>query len=166
MASMTTVRTCFAIGVRNGLPIIHCDIPSAFLQSAIDVPQYLMLPKGITIKPSTELAQQVNTTTWDNRVVKLLRSIYGLKSAPQLFNKLLTNCLEKDLKMTRASSDACMYYSRNDTGWVLLCTEVDDLIITGTDEGKIQEIRKYFEAKFKMKDWDTPVRSFLGININ
>ena len=93
---------------------------------------------------------------------------YGREGCPGLNNgqKIYSSGLEKDLKMTRASSDACMYYSRNDTGWVLLCTEVDDLIITGTDEDKIQEIRKYFEAKFKMKDWDTPVRSFLGININ
>ena len=121
MASLTTVRTCFDIGVHHGHQIVHCDIPSAFLQSEIDVPQYLRLPRGITIQPQGLLGQ-VNTMTWDNRIVKLLRSIYGLKSAPQLFNKLLTACLEKDLKMTRATTDTCLYHYNDDKGYVLLCT--------------------------------------------
>ena len=50
MANLTTVRTLFAIAVHTigsdgkSLPIIQADIPQAFLQAEIDVPQYTMLP--------------------------------------------------------------------------------------------------------------------------
>ena len=165
MASITTVRTVFAIAVHHGLPIIHCDIPQAFLQANIDIPQYLMLPKGITVQPQSPF-NYIDTKGWDNRVVKLLKSIYGLKSAPQLFNKLLNDCLTDKLGMTRGSSDQCLYHFANDDGWVLVCTEVDDLVVTGTNTVKIQQIHDYFVSEFKLKDWDDPIRSFLGINID
>ena len=48
----------------------------------------------------------------------------------------------------------------------MLCSEVDDLVITGTNTEKISEARAYFTEKFKLKDWDDPIKSFLGININ
>ena len=57
MANLTTVRTLFVIAVHTpcsdekSLPIIQADIPRAFLQAEIDVPQYIMLPKGITVSP-------------------------------------------------------------------------------------------------------------------
>ena len=165
MANLTTVRTLFALAVFHQLPIIHSDIPNAFLQSKIDVEQYIMFPKGVTVD-SKCVYDNVDSSSWDNRVVKLLRSIYGLKSSPQLFNKLLNEFLEKDLKLTRASSDTCLYYSNTEDGFVLLATEVDDLVITGNDSKKLQEIRSLLETKFKMKDWDNPIKSFLGINID
>ena len=70
---------------------------------------------------------------WDNRIVRLLRSLYGLKSAPQIWNKMLNGILVDDLKLKRAASVSCLYHYRDDDGWILLCTEVDDLVITGSD---------------------------------
>ena len=165
MASMTTVRTLFSLAVRHKLPLIHCDIPNAFLQSKIDVEQYLMLPKGVTIQPSNLPKWLANVGSWDNRVVKLLRSIYGLKSAPQLFNKLLNKCLVDELSLKRTKSDTCLYTYKDLGGYVLIATEVDDCVITGTNTAKIQQIKKHFQDNFKLKDWDSPIRSFMGINI-
>ena len=76
------VRTLFAIAVHTigsdgkSLPIIQADIPQAFLQAEIDVPQYIMLPKGITVNP---VYTALDTADWDNRIVRLLRSLYALK---------------------------------------------------------------------------------------
>ena len=165
MASLSTVRTTFAIAVHHGLPIIHCDVPNAFLQSKIDIPQYLLLPQGITVSPSEKLQNSICTEGWDNRVVKLLKSLYGLKSAPQLFNKLLSNVLENELSFKRGVADACLYSFHDDDGWVVLCSEVDDLVITGTNTRKIKEVKAYFEETFKLTDWDESINSFLGINI-
>ena len=170
MANLTTVRTLFAIAVHTigsdgkSLPIIQADIPQAFLQAEIDVPQYIMLPKGITVNP---VYTALDTADWDNRIVRLLRSLYGLKSAPQIWNKMLNEILVDDLKLKRAASDSCLYHYRDDDGWILLCTEVDDLVITGTNEKKIESIRQYLFKRFEksgMKDWG-PIKSFLGINI-
>ena len=166
MASLSTVRTTFAIAVHHGLPIVHCDVPNAFLQSKIDIPQYLMLPTGITVSPSDALRNSVRSEGWDNRVVKLLKSLYGLKSAPQLFNKLLSKVLEGDLAFKRGIADTCLYSYHDDDGWVILCSEVDDLVITGTNNRKIKEVKAFFEKTFKLTDWDDSINSFLGINIS
>ena len=40
-----------------------------------------------------------------------------------------------------------MYHFHDDNGFVLLVTEVDDLLITGTNQRKIDEIYDYLKAK-------------------
>ena len=80
---------------------------------------------------------------------------------------MLNEILVDDLKLKRAASDSCLYHYRDDDGWILLCTEVDDLVITGTNDKKIESIRQYLFKRFEksgMKDWG-PIKSFLGINI-
>ena len=59
------------------------------------------------------------------------------------------------------------YYFRNtQTGkFVLLVAEVDDLIISGTDEDKIQEIKQDFTERYKITAWEA-INSFLGINMH
>ena len=90
MANLTTVRTLFAIAVHTrgndgrSLPIIQADIPQAFLQAEIYIPQYIMLPKEITVNP---VYTSLETANWDNRIVRLLRSLYGLKSALQILEQ-------------------------------------------------------------------------------
>lgn len=47
----------------------------------------------------------------------------------------------------------------------MILAEVDDLIITGTDEKEgITELQKSFVSQWKVKDWE-PLSSFLGIRI-
>ena len=123
-----------------------------------------MLPKGITVNP---VYTALDTADWDNRTVRLLRGLYGLKSAPKTWSKMLNGILVGDLKLKRAASDSCLYHYRDDDGWILLCTEVGDLVITGTNEKKIESIRPYLFKRFEksgMKDWG-PIKSFLSINI-
>ena len=50
---MTTVRIIFAIAVHLGLPIIHSDIPQAFIQSKIDADIWIELPYGVEYKDPT-----------------------------------------------------------------------------------------------------------------
>jgi hypothetical protein len=58
-----------------------------------------------------------------------------------------------------------LYTHHDDDGFVLLVTEVDDLIITGTHTAKIASLRKHLEDKWKITDWDN-VSSFMGIDIH
>ena len=79
---------------------------------------------------------------------------------------MLTEFLEGDLKLCRGTSDTCLYHYHDANGWVLLATEVDDLVITGTHNPKIDEIKAYLQKRFKMTDWDNPINSFLGIRMS
>ena len=46
----------------------------------------------------------------------------------------------------------------------VLVAEVDDLVITGTDEDKISEIKRDFTVRYKITAWEQ-ICSFLGINM-
>ena len=160
MGTLTTVRAILAIAVAMDLDVWHVDIPQAFVQSKIDTPIYLQLPNGITVDA------RYADGRYDNRVVKLLRALYGLKQSPQLWNKELNRILTEVHGFTRCHTDSCLYYhSDNDGKFVLLVAEVDDLVITGSNEGKINSIKKDFTERYKITAWET-ISSFLGINIH
>ena len=76
------------------LDLLHVDIPQAFVQSKIDAPVCIMLPNGVTVDG------RKHDVNYDNRVVRLLRALYGLKQSPQLWNKELNRVLVDELNLT------------------------------------------------------------------
>ena len=83
-------------------------------------------PSGVTIYDKLDPA----VSTSNGYVLRLLRSLYGIKDAPMLFNKLLDDFLVK-LGYVRSSAETSMYIRHNEaTGkCVIVLTEVDDLVI-------------------------------------
>ena len=162
MATLTTVRTVFAIAVRLGLPIYHADIPQAFVTAKLSEDVWLRLPPGI----------HINRDGKQHRVVKLLRALYGLRQSPQQFNKELVKFLVggiDDLHFTQASADSCLFYYVNPITkkFVLVASEVDDLIIVGTDTEGVEKLKAGLVERFNIDDtkWEG-LSSFLGINIH
>jgi hypothetical protein len=52
----------------------------------------------------------------------------------QLWNHDLNDWLTSDAGLTRCDAEPCLYYRHSDeTGWMMLLTEIDDCLITGTD---------------------------------
>ena len=97
-------------------------------------------------------------------IVKLVRSLYGLRAAPQHFNKVLVSFMEKH-GFKQCAADTCLFSKKTDGGWVLVASEVDDLLITGTDQTAIDDFKSALVESFKITDY-APVNSFLGINIH
>ena len=155
MATLTTVRVLFALAVSQGHDIFHADIPQAFVQSILDVDVWMSLPDGVTVK---------GPDGSENKVVKLIRSLYGLRNAPQLWNKALTSFFINTMGYTQASSDGCLFYKLTARGYVLVACEVDDLVITGSDSEGMKELRSELTSKYKITEWG-PISSFLGINM-
>jgi hypothetical protein len=161
MATLTTVRTVFAIAVHLGLPIYHADIPQAFVTALLKEDVWLRLPPGLSIRHSGE----------SHKIVKLLRALYGLRQSPQTFNKELVKFLtggEIGISFKQSSADSCLFYCRDEKidKFVLVASEVDDLIITGTDETAIAKLKAGLVKRFDIDDskWEQ-LASFLGINI-
>ena len=155
MATLTTVRVLLALAVHQSFDVIHADIPQAFVQSILDVDVWLQLPDGVLFRgPDGKM----------NKVAKLIRSLYGLRNAPQLWNKALTHFFTNKLKFTQASSDGCLFYKTSSRGYVLVACEVDDLVITGSDKQGVADLHDMLEKQYKITDW-SPIKSFLGINM-
>ena len=108
--SLTVFRLCLAVAVHYNLPIYQSDLPMAFLQSDIDADIYMTLPPG-----SYYLTPEGKRST----LVKLARSLYGTKQAPQLFNHELNHWLTTDAKFTRCDAEPCLYWFIDDNGFVV-----------------------------------------------
>ena len=84
------------------------------------------------------LVFSVNRGGRQHKIFKLLRALYGLRQSPQAFSKELVNFPAKslpDLQFTQATAGSCLFYYFNSETktFILVASEVDDLIITGKD---------------------------------
>ena len=172
MASLTSVRTVLALAAHYKLDVYQADIKQAFLRARLPHDSYVRLPKGVSIASNTD----PSVSTDNGYVLKLLRSLYGLKEAPQIWNKELSQFAE-DEGFVRADSETSLYYKINDDGsWCIVLAEVDDLLVTGTSTTTCAQFREALVNRFAHLDTtgDTeeeaiawhPISSFLGINIS
>ena len=81
--------------MHNGLEIHQADVPQAFIQSLIDTETYVRTPAGVSFDARHKDGK------YKSGVVRLLRALYGLKEAPQLWNKELNRILTTE-------SDSCL----------------------------------------------------------
>jgi hypothetical protein len=81
----------------------------------------------------------------DGRLVKLLKSLYGIKQAPRNWNTFLCNILS-DLKLVPSPDEPCLFNSS--TGpFLAVCFHVDDLLCVYEDE----ETFNWFSASLRSK---------------
>jgi len=98
-----------------------------------------------------------------NFVLRLKKSLYGLKQSPHLFNKALDKWLrEQGLIPTKA--DPCIYVRRTGNSILLLSIHVDDQLIACTSTQELEEFKRLLNNRFECSDGG-PVNYFLGINI-
>ena len=140
MILLSSARTLLACAVRFGLMVSLCDIPQAYLQSDIgDRTVYLETPAGIRVR--SNVIERIQREHPNERIgLQLLKSIYGLKNSGLQWHRLLREHLHS-LGFRESHVESCLYEYKDDDGWVLLSTSVDDILITGTQTAKIKEFR-------------------------
>ena len=123
----------------------------AFLNGNLEEEVYMAQPKGF-IKQGEE-----------HLVCKLKKSIYVLKQSPRCWNATLDTHL-RDMGFTQSSSDPCIYYIN--TGGDIFClgVYVDDIILAGSSDDQIKEVKVALSQKFEIKDMGK-LHHFLGISV-
>nr|GEX46897.1 zinc finger, CCHC-type [Tanacetum cinerariifolium] len=116
------------------------DVKTTFLNGDLDEEVYINQPQGF-IMPENE-----------NKVCKLIKSLYGLKLAPkkwhQKFNEVV---LSNGYLLNQA--DKCVYSKFDESSkGVIICLYVDDMLIFGTDQVQVDLTKKFLSIKFSMKD--------------
>ena len=133
------------------------DVEQAFLESPLDKEIYMTLPKDVYCQrgfPNKPI------------LVKLLRSLYGLKQAGELWYKTVKEILT-DFKYVCLIHDACVFIKRNlETGKVVIVVVyVDDILFIGDDKEEIQEILTHVASRVTAMTTMGEVTRYIGVEI-
>jgi len=104
-------------------------------------------------------AEAFNQVDW---VCLLLKSLYGIKQAPRVWNKTLHKFLIES-NFNQSNADPCVYTRLNKTIKTLMTVYVDDLTLIGTPHN-ISEIKKLLASRFPITDLG-PAKSILGVEV-
>lgn len=149
VAKLATFRLFVIMATKYNLPIYQMDVTGAFLYGDIKENVYVRLPEG--------------AYSGENNIVKLNKSLYGLKSSPKSWNIKVNSVLSRE-GFIRSKCDPCLYkkYSGKDKTFVLIY--VDDLLIFGSNESEVTNLKTMLNKEFKMKDLGQ-ISEFLGIHV-
>lgn len=129
---VSTIRTMFSHAVQENFPMKQLDVQAAFLNGYLHTEVYIKPPEGVKVSPG--------------KVLKLQRSLYGLREIPKCWNERFHNYIVTK-GFQQSKHDFCLYFK--DNIWLLIW--VDDILITGKTAEIIKTIDNLKE-EFKIRD--------------
>ncbi|CAI5951850.1 unnamed protein product [Closterium sp. NIES-65] len=145
----TSLRILLAIAAMKKKKLRQIDVANAFLYAPVDAEIFVELPHGSHTEP--------------NQVCQLLKSLYGIKQAPQLWQQYLHARLIR-IGFKQLPHDQGMYRLTKNDDYILLIVYVDDLLYIGSTDG----ITTWFEGELQ-RDLSLTVSStvtqYLSLNI-
>ena len=122
-----SVRALLAISLINNLSTSTIDFTLAFPQVDLDIDVFMELPTGM-VGPDGSRKRYV---------LKLNKSLYGLKQASHNWFMYLCNSLE-NRGYVASSSDKCVFFKEG----IILLIYVDDILIIGQDDSIVKDFKK------------------------
>lgn len=144
----------------------HLDVETAFLNANVKEDIFMDLPEGYMINKSKE--KELKHLDHNGKIVlKLIKSIYGIKQAPHNWNEMINDTLTEKLNFYRLKSDSCIYVKRSATGHLIfIFIWVDDMlgIYSTDDKTEWNELKLKLMNYYKMKDMGD-LQMILGMRI-
>lgn len=128
------------------------DVENAFLESDIDKEIYMTL-----CAEASETGKQ--------EVVRLNKSLYGLKQAGELWYQKLNNIFIQ-AGYDRSIHDICVYTKINNNKRTYIIIFVDDIIFIGNDKQERDNIINYLSQNMKKLTVEDGVQRYIGIDIS
>ena len=147
VVKMDSVRLLFSLSAQLDLVYYQFDVATAFLNGIIEEDLYLEPPEGLEVPP--------------NKILKLNRSLYGLKQSPRCWNARLREIVEK-FQMKQTISDPCVYVKEG-SELLILALYVDDGLVFAKNRSTIEEFIKILKEHFDVKEVTS--NCFLGVEI-
>ena len=114
-ARWAALRAIFALAALEGLYLRSVDISHAFINGTLEEEIYMQQPEGYHFGAPGD-------------VLRLKKSLYGLKQAGRVWNQTLHDELLK-MGFARLESDASLYIYRKDSTRIIIPIYVDDITI-------------------------------------
>ncbi|XP_057543379.1 uncharacterized mitochondrial protein AtMg00810-like [Amaranthus tricolor] len=146
---MSTVRSILAIAASKGWSLYQLDVNNAFLHRDLHEEVYMKLP------PS-----HPHST---NKVCKLKKSLYCLKQASrQWFSKLAHELAHQGFFQSK--NDHSLFIRKKASMAIIAAVYVDDIVLTGTDQLGIHNLKNHLHQVFGIKDLGL-LHYFLGFEV-
>ena len=100
----------------------------------------------------------------ENKVCKLVKSMYGLKQAPKQWHQKFSKVIAK-FRFTVHKYDRCLNFKNFGNEYIILCLYVDVILILGTSLDAIQKIKDFLSQNFDMKNLG-PADMIMGMKIS
>lgn len=149
VARSTTFRTLLSIAGKDKLFVKQYDVKTAFLNGHLDEEIYMMPPKGMDI---------------GSKVLKLHKTIYGLKQAARAWNIVLYQSLV-DCGFAQSKADNCLYVKKSNNDVCYLIVHVDDIVFASSSIICITEVINSLRQKFEIKELGD-IKHFLNIDVH
>ncbi|KAG7552168.1 Integrase catalytic core [Arabidopsis thaliana x Arabidopsis arenosa] len=155
VAKMTTVKTLLSVAAAKEWSLHQLDISNAFLNGDLNEEIYISLPPGYSMKQGGILPQ--------NAVLKLQKSLYGLKQASRQWYLKFSSTL-MNLGFKKLHADHTLFTRISGNIYTALLVYVDDIVIAGNNDVAIEELKTDLAKAFKLRDLG-PLKYFLGLEI-
>ncbi|CAI7847114.1 unnamed protein product [Closterium sp. NIES-53] len=145
----TSLRILLAIAAMKKKKLRQIDIANAFLYAPVDAEIFVELPHGSHGEP--------------NQVCQLLKSLYGIKQAPRLWQQYLHARLTR-IEFRQLPHDQGMYWLTKGDDYILLIVYVDDLLYIGSTDNVTTSFVGELQRDLTLTVSST-VTQYLGLNI-
>ncbi len=135
-----TILVLLGYIANNGLYAVQMDVQTAFLHAELNEELYMEQPDGFA-KPSNG----------SRLVCKLRKCLYGIRQAPRYWNKTIDTVL-RQYGLQPSAADPCMYVRVREGSILILGIYVDDLLIAGSDQTEIVQLKASLSNTFNMQD--------------
>lgn len=134
---LAALRTALLLGASEDMEIIQMDAVGAFLNGIPKEILYIRPPKGYICKSSNP-----------NTVLKLNKSLYGLKQSPRCWYRQLKEFFES-INFKASLADPCFFLSADPLWKCGAYVHVDDLCVIGKNTDRFKQL---ISARFAMED--------------
>ncbi|GKA16567.1 zinc finger, CCHC-type containing protein [Tanacetum coccineum] len=140
VAHISTIRMLIAMALIHNLVIHQMDVKTAFLNGDLDEEVYMNQPQGFIMHGN------------ENKVCKLIKSLYGLKQEPKQWHQKFDEVVfSNGYSLNQANK--CVYSKFDEScKGVIFCLYVDDMLIFGTDQVQVDLTKEFLSSRFSMKD--------------
>ena len=133
-----TLRVILALAATHDLHLRSIDFSSAYLNGDLEEEVYMTQPEGFPQGSPTQ-------------VLRLKKSLYGLKQAGRQWNKKLFSQLESMGFKACESDKSCYIYIRGSVK-IILPIYVDDATLVSDSEAEIDKVILELQKVFKLRD--------------
>ena len=139
LTRINSIRMMIAIAALRNLEVHQMDEKTTFLNGELDEEIYKDQPKGF-LAPGQ-----------GKKVYELVNSLYGLKQAPKQWLEKFDN-VKMSHRFKINECDKCVYVKEVEHGYVIVCLNVDDMLIVCSGDKMITSTKNMLNSRFYMKD--------------